>query len=74
MNWSYKEQEINLSSGLKRRTSAVAALKLLSPSLTKLWFKVSLCKGILTGCEVAPTIQESISLEVKGMHNWRVVL
>lgn len=72
MNWSYKEQEINLSSGLKGRT-AVAALKLLSPGLTKLWFKVSLCKGILTGCEVAPTKQESISLEVKGMHNWRVV-
>lgn len=72
MNWSYKEQEINLSSRLQGRT-AVAALKLLSPSLTKLLFKVSLCKGILTGCEVAPTIQESMSLEVKGMHNWRVV-
>ena len=72
MNWSYKEQEINLSSRLLGHT-AVTALKLLSPGLTKLWFKVSLCKGILTGCEVAPTIQESMSLEVKGMHNWRVV-
>ena len=68
MNWSYKEQEINLSSRLQGYT-AVAALKL----LTKLWFKVSLCKGILTGCEVAPTIQEPMSLEVKDMHNWRVV-
>ena len=72
MNWSYKEQEINLSSHLQGR-KAVATLKLLSPGLTKLWLKVSLCKGILTGCEVAPTIQESISLEVKGIHNWRVV-
>lgn len=72
MNWSYKEQEINLSSRLQGHT-AVATLKLLSPGLTKLWFKVSLCKGILTGCEVAPTIQEPMSLEVKDMHNWRVV-
>lgn len=72
MNWSYKKQEINLSSRLQGHT-AVATLKPLSRGLTKLWFKVSLCNGILTGCEVVPTIQEPMSVEVMGMQNWRII-
>ena len=36
---------------------SLAAFKPLSPGLTKIWFNISLCSAILTGCEVASTIQ-----------------
>ena len=35
---------------------------------------MSLSNGILTGLEIAPTIQEPISVEVMGMQNWRIIL
>ena len=43
-----------------------AAFKPLSP-------KMSLCNGILTGCKVAPTLQEPMSVELMGMQNWHTI-
>ena len=50
-----------------------AAFKPLSPNLTRIWFKMSLCNGILTGCKVAPTLQEPMSVELMGMQNWHTI-
>ena len=50
-----------------------AAFKSLSPNLTRIWFKMSLCNDILTGCKVAPTLQEPMSVELMGMQNWHTI-
>ena len=34
---------------------------------------MSLCIGILTGCKVAPTLQEPMSVELMGMQNWHTI-
>ena len=48
-----------------------AAFKPLSPA--RIWFKMSLCNGILTGCKVAPTLQEPMSVELTGMQNLHTI-
>lgn len=55
-------------------TRRVAALRPLSPDLTKIWIQMNsdlTCNHMLTGREIAPIIKAPMFVAVMDMQNWQ---